>query len=132
MSSSVIPDISPIELLGRLRGRIFDAHYGYPEVMQFRLRDEKGGEWWFATFDANYSPTDPDALADRTVVRADLEPGTANLTIGLSDGSIFKVTAGDEEPDDDLETWSLLTPEGLVLNYGPGDPWKLKLASDPV
>jgi hypothetical protein len=132
MSSSVIPDITPAELLGRMRGPIFKANIGYPEVMMFKIRDAESGEWWFATFDANFSPTDPDALLGKTVVRADLEEGTANLTIGFSDGSVLEVTGGDDEPDDDLETWSLLTPDDLALNYGPGNHWKLTLAGDPI
>jgi hypothetical protein len=131
MSSSVIPDVSPIELLGRMRGPIFKANLGYPEVILFKVRDAQGGVWWFSTFEANYAPKDPDALLGKTVVRADLEEGTANLTIGFSDGSTFEVTETDEEPDDDLEMWSVLTPDGLSLEYGPGAHWKLSLARDP-
>jgi hypothetical protein len=131
MSSHVIPDISPAELLSRLRGQIFQANYGYPEVMQFKLRDEQGGEWWMATFEAGYSPSDPEALRGKTVVRADLEERSGDLTIGFSDGSAFRIVADPEERDDFYESWSLLTPDGLALNYGPGDHWKLSLAGDP-
>ena len=37
-----------------------------------------------------------------------------------------------EEPDDDLPTWRLLTPDGLALRFRPRGHWDLVLASDPV
>lgn len=132
MPNSVIPDIPAAELLSRMRGPIIEACHGYPEVMLFKVKDAQGGVWWFSTFEANYSPTDPAELLGRTVVSANLKAGTANLTIGFSDGSTFEVTDSNEEPDHDLEAWSLSTPDGLVLSYGPGDRWKMMLATDLV
>ena len=92
MPNSVIPDIPAAELLSRMRGPIIEACHGYPEVMPFKVKDAQGGVWWFSTFEANYSPTDPAELLGRTVVSANLKAGTANLTIGFSDGSTFEVT----------------------------------------
>ena len=48
--------------LDRLRGQIFYATRGYPETIQFKLVDDRGEVWWFATDYADYSPSDPDAL----------------------------------------------------------------------
>jgi hypothetical protein len=126
-----ISDISPADLLGRFRGPITEAYHGYPEVILFDVKDSEGGEWHFVTWDADYSPSDPDALLGKVVVSADLDEEPGALTIGFSDGSAFKVTPVFYEPVDDLEHWELFTPEGLVLHLGPGSRWRLGEASDP-
>ncbi|HEY2052925.1 MAG TPA: hypothetical protein VGH14_03215 [Solirubrobacterales bacterium] len=132
MDSTVIPDISPAELLGRFRGRIFTASRAYPETIQFKLRDAEGGEWWLATQWADYSPSDPDAIVGKTVVGAELNERSGDLTLTFSDGTAFRaISRPQEEPGDDLEHWDLFTPEGLVLIWGPDASWKLKSASDP-
>jgi hypothetical protein len=132
MALTVIPDISPTELLARVRGRIFTANHAYPETIQFKLRDSKGGEWWLATQWADYSPSDPADILGKVVDDARLDEQTGNLTFTFSDGSEFKVISRpQEEPGDDLEHWDLFTPEGLVLVWGPDAGWQLKRASDP-
>jgi hypothetical protein len=132
MAPTVIPDISPTELIARLRGRIFEANYAYPETIQFKLRDADGGEWWLATQWADYSPSEPADLLGKVVVDAKLDERTGNLTFTFSDGSEFKVISRpQEEPGDDLEHWDLFTPEGLVLVWGPDAGWQLKRATDP-
>lgn len=132
MAPTVIPNISPTELIARVRGRIFKANPAYPETIQFRLRDDAGGEWWLATQWADYSPSDPADLLGKVVVDAQLDERTGNLTFRFSDGSHFRVTSRpQEEPGDDLEHWDLFTPEGLVLVWGPDAAWQLKRATDP-
>lgn len=132
MAPTVIPDISPTEILARVRGRIFKANPAYPETIQFRLTDAGGGEWWLATQWADYSPSDPDEILGKVVVDAELDEQTGSLAFSFSDGSEFKVTSlPQEEPGDDLEHWHLYTPEGLVLVWGPDAAWQLKRASDP-
>jgi hypothetical protein len=132
MAQTVIPDISPPELIARIRGQIFKANYAYPETIQFRLTDHRGGEWWLATQWADYSPTDPDELIGKVVVDTKLDAHSGNLTFTFSDGSEFKVTSRpQEEPGDDLEHWDLFTPEGLVLVWGPDATLQLKRATDP-
>lgn len=131
---TVIPDLSPGDLLDRFRGTITGAAPGYPEVIHLDLRDAAGGDWSFSTFNAEYSPSDPDFFPGKTIVSVDLE-ASAKLTIGFSDGSNFKVSPGPPEPDDpgdDLAVWHLLTPDGLVLSYMPDSQWELGLGSDPV
>jgi hypothetical protein len=127
----VIPDISPADLLARFRGPVLDARPTYPERVHLEVKDVHGGKWSLATWDADYSPSDPEVLLGKTVVSADLEGRSGNLTIGFSDGSTFRVISDLYEPGDDVENWDLFTPEGLVLVYGPGDRWKLARGSDP-
>jgi len=130
--ATVIPDLSPSDLVDRFRGTIFYAAPGYPEVIHFRVKDGDGCEWWFSTFYAEYSPSDPDTFPGKTIVDADLKP-SGKLTLGFSDGSEFKVTPGPLEPGEsveDLETWHLYTPEGLALYYGPGPRWELGPANE--
>ncbi len=50
----------------------------------------------------------------------------------FSDDSEFEVHPEPEEPDDDLWTWHLLTPDGLSLQFRPRGHWTLGLGSDPV
>jgi Family of unknown function (DUF6188) len=126
----VIPYTFPTDLLGRFRGRVFQARPAYPEVLHFKVRDAAGGEWWFGTQEAEWSPTDPDGLLDKTVVGADLDESSGTLTIGFSDGSEFTVLPDHEGADDDLEAWELFTPEGLVLTYGPRGRWQLGRTDD--
>jgi hypothetical protein len=127
----VIPDISPVDLLGRFRGPITHAAPGYPEVVHLEVTDSEGGVWGLSTWDADYSPTDPDMLLGKTIVGADFDDDSGSLTIGFSDGSEFKVTAIRSLPEDEVENWQLFTPEGLVLNYGPAGRWRLKRAGNP-
>jgi hypothetical protein len=130
----VIPDIFPTELLSRFRGPVTKAHPAYPETIQLQVTDAGGGEWWFVTWDSDYSPSDPDALAGKTVARADFDEPTGRLTIGFSDGSRFETEPAPQENEvpDDPAYWQLFTPDGLVLNWGPCRRWRITRASDPV
>lgn len=130
--SVVIPDISPAELLDGFRGEVTDAHPAYPETIHLEVRDADGGVWRFATHDADYSPSDPDALCGRTVVSADLDRRSGNLTIGFSDGTYFRVSVEPPDAADDPVNWRLYTPRGLVLTWGPGANWQLRRGSDPI
>lgn len=130
--ASVTPDLSPSDLVGRFRGTIFHAAPGYAEVIHLRLKDSDGAEWWFSTFYADYSPSNPEFFPGRTIIDVDLER-SGKLTLQFSDGSEFKVTPGPLEPGepvDDLETWHLYSPDGLALYYGPGPRWELGPASE--
>ncbi|MFT3865618.1 MAG: hypothetical protein QM729_15225 [Solirubrobacterales bacterium] len=130
-----ISDTSPTEILSRFQGTVTSSRPAYPEVLHLHVTDADGGEWCFATFEADYVPTDPAAFLGKTVVGTDLRAASAGLTINFSDGSDLKVvpfSLRPDEIDDDYESWKLFTPEGLVLKYGPGSHWLLKRASDPV
>jgi hypothetical protein len=122
---------SPAELMRRFRGRVTKAGLTYPERGRLQVTDAEGGLWRFATWEADYSPTDPEGLAGKTVVSADLDEPGGKLTIGFSDGTTFTVTPIPDEEDDAIENWELFTPEGLVLSYGPWGRWQLGKATDP-
>jgi hypothetical protein len=128
----VIPDISPNELLDRLRGRIVHAEPGYPEVIHLRLIDSAGAEWGFSTADAYYSPSDPEALLGKTVVSVDLEGPLGNLTMDFSDGTFFRVTVEPQDAEDNPVNWRLHTPDGFILAWGPGVNWALKRGDEPI
>jgi hypothetical protein len=132
MSSSVIPNLVPTDLLGRMRGQIYEAYPAYPETIQFKLKDAEGGVWWFAINYSDYSLSDPDALIGKTVVGADLDQRALDLTISFSDSSTFKALFIPHEPlDPDLNTWTLFSPEGFCLTYGPGRQWKISKVKLP-
>lgn len=131
--STVVQNVSPADLLSRFRGQIIAADPGYPEVLLLKLRDDEGGEWWFSTLYAEYSPSDPEVFLGKTVVAADLRP-SGNLTVDFSDGSRLEVRPIPLEPGDsgdDLETWNLIAPDGLIVEYGPGERWTLKALGRP-
>jgi hypothetical protein len=130
--SIVIPDTSPIELLGRLRGHIVDAQPGYPEVIHLKVVDSAGAEWIFSTGDAYYFPSDPDVLLGKTIVSADLEGPLGNLILGFSDGTDFRVTMEPQTAENDPYNWLLLTPDRLILIWGPGVHWALKRGDEPI
>jgi hypothetical protein len=128
----VTPDTFPTEILCRFRGRIIDARPAYPEVLQLKVNDADGGEWWFATQEAEWLPTDPDVLLGKTIDSADLDDRSGILTVGFSDGSTFTVTPDHEGAHDDLEAWELFTPERTILSYGPRGRWLLGRADNLV
>jgi hypothetical protein len=128
--ATVIPDLSPADLLARFRGTIVDAAPGYPEVIHLHLKDASGEVWRFSTFYAEYSPSDPEFFLAKTVVDVDFER-SGKLTMRFSDGSEFTVLPEPEGPDDDLTTWRLLTPDDLALWFRPRGLWDLGLGSDP-
>jgi hypothetical protein len=102
-------------------------------VIQLQARDAEGGEWWFSTFDAEFSPKEPEVLLGKSIIDTDLEL-SGKLTISFSDGSrlvVDPIPLEPGEPDDDLENWHLFTPDGLVLNYGPEGRWEIKPSSYP-
>jgi hypothetical protein len=129
----VIPDISAANLLSRFRGRIVSSKPGYPEVLLLSVIDAEGGEWGFMTFDADFSPSDPEVFRDKTIVSADVAPSNT-LTIGFSDGSDLTVVPripGPGENYDDLENWFLMTPDNQALDFGPEGRWRLGRGDEP-
>jgi hypothetical protein len=131
--ATVVRDITPTELLSRFRGEIFAADPGYPEVLLLKVRDDNGGQWWFSSGYAEYSPSDPDVFLGKTVVSAEIHP-SGGLTVGFPDCPNLEVRPLPLEPGesaDDLETWELIAPDGLVIDYGPGERWALEELGRP-
>ena len=126
-----IPNISPADLLRRIRGQIVEAVPGYPEVLHLDIEDAVGGIWHFSTAYCEFSPSDPDFFPGKTVVDIEFEQ-SGKLTMRFEDGSEFNVLPEPEGPDDELETWKVITPDGFSLRFQPRGLWTLRLASDPV
>ncbi len=123
-------ETSAAALLTRLRGLVTNAYLTYADMARIEVTDAEGGLWHFGTWEADYSPTDPEDLLGKTVVSAGMD-ASGVLTIGFSDGSTFTVTP-DAEEDDDAEHWELFTPDNLFLAQGPIGRWKLKRVGDLV
>jgi hypothetical protein len=125
MATVISTDIST-ELLARFRGVIAEAWITYPERAAFDLIDADGGKWHLTTWWSDFSPEDPAAFSGKTVVDLILgdEP-PRDLTLEFSDGSDFKIVSVTDEEPDPIHHWELFTPEGRVLDYGPGDHWHL-------
>jgi hypothetical protein len=128
--NTVTSDTSPARLLARVRGAVTDAHLTYPERIQVDVRDPDGGVWSLISWWADYSPSDPDQLHDKTVIDVDLD-AAGKVTVSFSDQSTFTITPVPDEEDDAIENWELFTPDGLVLHYGPYGRWHLNDATDP-
>jgi hypothetical protein len=108
-----------------MRGQIVDARIAYPEVLHVEVKDSAGELWHLATQDAEWSPTDPAALVGRSVDDADIDAETGELRCKLSDGSLLDVKPADREAEDDPPNWELITPGGVVLEFGPGVRWQI-------
>lgn len=123
-------DTSPAMLFDRVRGRVSDAYRLYPGRIGIEVTDAEEGLWCLATCDAEFSPSEPESLVGRTVVRADVDQKGA-VVLGFSDETNFTASPIPVDDDDDIENWSLFTPDGLVLVFGPRGRWKLVSATDP-
>lgn len=129
--ATVSSDTSAAAVLTRLRGRVTKAYLTYADMARIEVTDAEGGRWLLGTWEADYSPADPEALLGKTVTSAEVERVSGVLKVGFADGSTFTVVPVPDE-DDDVEHWELFTPEDSVLAQGPIGRWKLRKATDPV
>jgi hypothetical protein len=132
--TAIAPDLSPATLIARFRGDVVCSRPAFPDVLQLHVRDSDGELWRFLTFEADYLPSVPDEFLGKVVISTNIGAESGQVGIGFSDGSLLTVVPFALEPDEidaNYESWQLFTPDGLVLNYGPGDRWVLKRASDP-
>jgi hypothetical protein len=53
---------------------------------------------------------------------------SGELRCSLSDGSVLDVKPGDVEDDDDPPYWELISPAGIILEFGPGVRWQISSA----
>lgn len=128
MATAIALDASPLNVLRSMRGSIVDARIAYPEVLHVEIKDSAGELWHLATQDAEWSPSDPAELVGRTVVDADIHEGTGELCCKLSDGSLLDVKPAASEAEGDPPNWELITPDGVVLEFGPGVRWQIDSA----
>jgi hypothetical protein len=115
-----------------LRGSIVDARIAYPDVLHVEVRDAGGNLWRLATQDAEWTPADPAKLIGRSIDDADIDEKTGELRCKLSDGESLDVKPAAREADDDPPNWELITPGGVVLEFGPGVRWQISGADAPA
>ncbi len=132
MATVVALDASPLNILRSLRGAIVDARIAHPDVLHLEVRDARGDLWRFATQDAVWSPSDPARLIGHSIDDADIDQETGELRCRLSDGTVLEVKPAAVEAKDDPPSWELISPAGLVLEFGPGMRWRIGSADDPA
>ncbi len=132
MATAVALDVSPENVLRSMRGSIVGARIAYPQVLHVEIRDAAGGLWRLATQDAEWSPSDPDELVGHSIEDAEIDEGTGELRCRLSEGSVLDVKPALREADDDPPNWELISPGGVVLEFGPGVRWQISGADASV
>jgi hypothetical protein len=125
MAAVVTLDASPLTVLHSMRGSIVDARISYPEILHVEIKDSTGELWHLATQDAEWSPSDPGELIGRSVDDATIDEETGELRCRLSDGSMLDIRPAVGEAEDDPPNWELITPGGVVLEFGPGVRWQI-------
>jgi hypothetical protein len=111
-----------------MRGAIVNARIAYPEVLHVEVRDSRGDLWRLATQDARWSPVDPAQLVGLNIDDADIDEETGELRCKLSDGSTLDIQPSATEAEDDPPSWELISPAGVVLEFGPGVRWQISSA----
>jgi hypothetical protein len=132
MATVVALDASPENVLRSMRGSIVDARIAYPDVLHAEVRDSRGDLWRFATQDAEWSPSDPGQIVGRSIDDVTVDAETGELRCLLSDGSVLDVKPAAVEAEDDPPSWELVSPTGLVLEFGPGLRWQISGADMPI
>ena len=132
MATVVALDASPANLLSSMRGSIVEARIAFPDVLHVEVRDSCGDLWRLATQDAKWSPSDPARLLGRSVEDVVIDAKTGGLHCMLSDGSVLDVKPAAVEAEDDPPNWELVSPTGIVLEFGPGLRWQISGADGPA
>jgi hypothetical protein len=115
-----------------MRGSIVDARIAFPDVLHVEVRDSHGDLWRLSTQDAEWSPTDPARLVGRSIEDANIDENSGELRCRLSDGSLLDIKPGAAEADDDPPYWELISPTGVVLEFGPGVRWQISGVDVPA
>jgi hypothetical protein len=132
MATVVALDASPATVLRSMRGPVVDARIAYSDVLHVEVRDPRGGIWRLATQDAEFSPSDPAQLIGRSIDAAEIDEESGELRCRLSDGSVLDVKPAAAETEDDPPYWELISPAGIVLEFGPGVRWQISGADSPA
>lgn len=132
MATVVALDSSPANVLRSMRGAIIDARLGYPDVLHVEIKDSAGEMWQLATQDAEWTPTDPSDLVGQRIEDAQIDEESGELRCQLSNGSLLDVKPAHKESDDDPPNWELITPGGVLLEFGPGVRWQISSAEEPI
>jgi hypothetical protein len=132
MATVVALDVSPANVLRSMRGSIVDARIANPDVLHVEVRDLGGDLWRLATQDAEWSPSDPGQLVGRSIDDVVIDGETGELHCMLSDGSVFDVKPAAIEAEGDPPNWELVSPAGILLEFGPGLRWQISSADVPA
>ncbi len=132
MATVVALDVSPSSVLRAMRGSIVAARVAYPDVLHVEVRDSKGDLWRLATQDAEWSPSDPDQLTGRSIEAADIDEQSGELRCKLSDDSVLDIKPAAVENEGDPPYWEVISPVGVVLEFGPGVRWQISSADAPA
>jgi hypothetical protein len=132
MAAVLALDASPLNVLRSMRGSIIAARIAYPNVLHVEVRDARGDVWRLATQDAEWSPHDPAELLGRFVEDAHIEEGTGKLLCRLSGGALLDIKPGAARAENDPPNWELISPAGIVLEFGPGLRWQISAADAPT
>jgi hypothetical protein len=132
MASVVALDASPINVLRSMHGAIVDAQIAYPQVLHVEIRDSDGDVWRLLTQGAEWSPSDPAPLVGLSLEHAGIDEESGEMRCRLSDGSTLEVRPLPFAAIDDPPNWEVITPNDLVLEFGPGLRWQISRADAPV
>jgi hypothetical protein len=132
MATVVALDSSPANVLRHMRGAIVDARLGHPEILHVEIKDSAGEMWQLATQDADWTPTDPSELVGQRIEDAQIDEESGEVRCQLSKGSLLDVKPAPKEADDDPPNWELITPGGVLLEFGPGVRWQISSADEPT
>lgn len=131
MATVIAQEASLSSLLGSMRGEIVDARLGYPGVLHLEIRDCDRDLWRFVTQDADWSPGEPADLVGQDMEKAEVGD-KGELRCQLSGGSVLVVAPPNRKSDDDPPHWELITPGGVILEFGPGARWQISNADVPA
>jgi hypothetical protein len=115
-----------------MRGSIVAARVAYPHVLHVEIRDSKGDLWRLATQDAEWSPSATAQLIGRSIEAADIDEKSGELRCKLSGGSVLDIKPAAVKQEGDPPYWELITPAGIVLEFGPGVRWQISSAETPA
>ena len=132
MATGVDLDASPATVLASLRGSIVAARIAHPDVLHVEVRDLHGELWRLATQDAEFAPPDPARLLGRSIEGAAIDERSGELRCQLSDGTVLDIKPAAAEAADDPPYWELISPAGVVLEFGPGLRWQVSAADAPA
>ena len=122
---------SPMTVLASMRGSIVAARIAYPEVLHVEVKDARGLLWRLATQDAEFSPADPEQLIGLSIRDATIDEKSGEFRCVLSNGSLLDIKPAEGEAEGDPPYWELISPAGLVLEFGPGVRWQISGAGTP-
>jgi hypothetical protein len=130
VATVVALDTSPATVLRSMRGVIVAARVAYPHVLHVEVRDSHEDVWRLASQDADWSP-DAGQLTGLEIVDAGIDEESGELRCRLSSGVMLKITPADADPsatvgaERDPPYWELISPAGIVLEFGPGLRWQI-------